>query len=303
MDHRDHLRKGEDAKLLASLLSGSASGLVARFATAPMDTVKIRLQITPKGDPLHGSAGVVAVARQIACREGLRGLWKGNVPGSLLYVVYGGVQFSTYSLYNKTLSPLRWSDQLHSLVVGALAGMSSSLASYPFDVLRTRLVANRSAELSTLRAAARQICAEDGWRGLFKGCVSSIATITLATSVLFCTYETVKIFAERCGPGWEASALGAAASPLAGVVSKLATFPLDTARRRMLLSNAQHLAHHSAVYKSYRRRTLLAVAAHIARREGVPALYQGLSMALIKSVPSTAISLWAYQWLMSLAGG
>lgn len=292
MDHRDALRKGEDARLSASMLAGAASGLVARLATAPMDTVKIRLQISP------ARAAAAALARQIVRHEGLRGLWRGNVPGSLMYVVYGGVQFGTYTFYNTALSPLRWSDQLHSLVVGGLAGLSSSLASYPFDVLRTRLVA--SGELATLRAAVRQIHAEDGLLGLYKGCWASAATITLATAVLFGTYETVKILAERCGPGRRSAALNAAAGPLAGVVSKLASFPLDTARRRLLLSNARS---HRATYKSYRRRPLLAVAAHIARHEGVPALYRGVSMALLKSVPSTAISLWAYQWFMAAMGG
>ncbi|QLQ80221.1 hypothetical protein HG537_0D02220 [Torulaspora globosa] len=291
VDHRDHLRKGEDAKIGVSLVAGAGSGLVARFATAPMDTVKIRSQITP------GSGSPMDVVTRIMRSEGLRGLWRGNVPGSLMYVVYGGVQFSTYAFYNSALSPLRWNDQLHSLVVGGLAGMSSSLASYPFDVLRTRLVA--SGELATLRAAVRQICIEDGIPGLFKGCVASVVTITLATSVLFCTYETVKICAERCDPGRGSVVLDAAASPLAGLVSKLATFPLDTARRRLLLSNAT--SHHN--FKTYSRRPLLAVATHIAQREGYRALYQGCSMALLKSVPSTAISLWTYQWLMSAVGG
>lgn len=307
MDHKDHLRKGEDAKLLVSLLSGSASGLVARCGTAPLDTVKIRLQITPKSDLVHGKAGALNVARQIVVREGWKGLWKGNVPGSIMYVVYGGVQFSMYSFYNKMLSPLRWSDQLHSLVVGALAGMSSSVASYPFDVLRTRFVANRHHELSTLSESIRHIWAEDGPRGFFKGCVSSMGTITLSTSILFCTYETVKIFAEHTSDHpWWGRALDASASPIAGIVSKLATFPLDTTRRRMVLSNAHsidHLTHHSDVYRRYHRRGLISVAVQIVEHEGISALYKGISMALIKSVPSTAISLWSYQWFMSLGGG
>lgn len=308
MNHTDHLRKGEDVNVITSLISGSVSGLVARFGTAPMDMIKIRLQIMPLKDKLHGKGGAIEMIKGILHREGLRGLWKGNVPGSIMYVVYGGVQFGTYSFYNNALSPLGWSGQLHSLIVGALAGMSSSLTSYPFDVLRTRFVANRNQELSRLQGAIVQIWREDGVQGFFKGCWSSMVTITLATSIMFGTYESIRIYCDRLEEQesrWWLRTLNNSSSAIGGVVSKLATFPLDTIRRRMVLSNSSSihtLTEHTDVYKGYHRQGIVRIGLQILEQEGIAALYKGVTMALCKSVPSTAISLWVYERCMVLAG-
>lgn len=300
MYQRDHLRQGEESNVTRSLIAGSVSGLLARFGTAPMDTIKIRLQITP-GNASSGKA--LNVVKEMLHKEGIRGLWKGNVPGSLMYVVYGGVQFGTYTFYNRLLSPLAWNSQWHSFVVGALAGMSSSFVSYPFDVLRTRFVADRSRQLSTLRTTITRVFREDGPRGLFKGLTSSMVTITLATSILFSTYESIRIYCERPQRNALHRTLDTFASPIAGLISKLATFPLDTIRRRLVLSNSSDHKSFGNLYKSYHRRSAAQIGLQIIRQEGVTALYRGVTMALCKSVPSTAISLWSFERSMALLGG
>lgn len=300
MSHRDHLRQGEESNVARSLIAGSVSGVLARFGTAPMDTMKIRLQITPGSS---GQGHVLNVVKEMLHKEGIRGFWKGNVPGLLMYVVYGGVQFSTYTFYNGLLSPLGWNSQWHSFVVGALAGMSSSLVSYPFDVLRTRFVADRSRQLSRLGATVAQVIRENGVQGLFKGLTASMVTITLTTSILFTTYESVRIYCDRPNPNAAQRTLDTLASPIAGFVSKLATFPLDTVRRRLVLSNSNDHDRFASLYRSYHRRTVPQIGLQILQQEGPTALYRGVTMALLKSVPSTAISLWAFERCMILMGG
>lgn len=75
-----------------------------------------------------------------------QGLWRGTVPGQLLTVPYTAVQFVTLQqcrqlarVYGLDASP-RWQATI-PFVSGALAGAAATVASYPFDLLRTTLAA------------------------------------------------------------------------------------------------------------------------------------------------------------------
>lgn len=75
----------------------------------------------------------------------LQGLWRGTLPGQLLTIPYTAVQFVTLQQvrYVAQLTGLRGAigDQSLSFVSGAAAGAAASIASYPFDILRTTLAA------------------------------------------------------------------------------------------------------------------------------------------------------------------
>lgn len=75
-----------------------------------------------------------------------QGLWRGTVPGQLLTVPYTAVQFVTLQQCRQLArqwgladSP-RWQSAV-PFVSGALAGAAATIASYPFDLLRTTLAA------------------------------------------------------------------------------------------------------------------------------------------------------------------
>ncbi|KAL3230717.1 Mitochondrial thiamine pyrophosphate carrier 1 [Nakaseomyces bracarensis] len=294
MTTKDHLRKGENVSAAHSMIAGGLSGLFARSCIAPLDTIKIKLQVTP-----YREKGNIII--DIFKREGVRGFWKGNVPGSLMYVVYGGVQFGSYTYFGKIIQAnLNLPPQLHSAVVGSLAGMTSSFFSYPFDVLRTRFAANSQVQLVKIRHEVKEIMKVEGIRGFFTSCTSSMINISLNASIMFGVYESIKIFSEE---NKEFSGLSDLASPISGMVSKICTFPLDTVRRRVLLRGShQHHRHEKQatrdVYISYRDKRFLNIGAAMVRQEGVMSLYRGLSMALVKSIPSTTISLWSYELFM-----
>ena len=74
-----------------------------------------------------------------------QGLWRGTVPGQLLAVPYTAVQFvalqqcRSFAHRNGLLTGDRaW---LLSFLSGAAAGTAATIASYPFDTLRTILAA------------------------------------------------------------------------------------------------------------------------------------------------------------------
>lgn len=304
MSSKDHLRKGENTEVSLSLVAGSISGMLARTLTAPMDTVKIRLQVIPVADKSQG-IGLWRIVKDLVRQEGLRGFWKGNVPGSVMYVVYGGVQFSSYSFYNNALSGVGWSPQFHGWIVGALAGVTSSTASYPFDVLRTRFAADRQVRLSSFSKSIAEIWNTKGYRGFFKGCSSSMLIISMSTSIMFGTYENIRVYCDSTRKYYGSTQwhhiLENSASSLGATIAKLATFPLDTARRRLVISDSANeslFTQTAAIYEKHRGAGVFKIGLQILRHEGILALYRGIPLALLKSVPTTALTFWAYEACM-----
>jgi solute carrier family 25 thiamine pyrophosphate transporter 19 len=88
-----------------------------------------------------GRAGITGVGHALSfifAEEGVRGLWRGNVPAVLLYATYTGAQFLA----------LRWArdvvfdgrqNVLASFGAGAFAGAAATVATYPLDLVRTRM--------------------------------------------------------------------------------------------------------------------------------------------------------------------
>ncbi|CAB4251892.1 similar to Saccharomyces cerevisiae YGR096W TPC1 Mitochondrial membrane transporter that mediates uptake of the essential cofactor thiamine pyrophosphate (ThPP) into mitochondria [Maudiozyma barnettii] len=337
----DYLRKGQDAQLLKSSIAGALAGLAARNVIAPLDTLKIRLQITPilKSGSVHNitnpfqlGPSLVGQVHKMIRDEGIRSFWKGNVSGSAMYVIYNGFQFCTYSYFNKHLAPYTgdWLN-LHTTLVGALSGVSSSISSYPFDILRTRSIANNQIKLFRIRDGIADIWNHEGFRGFYQGSVSAVLSISIGTSIIFGTYEGLKIYSERklreVSEQGERSepllqifmykTLNHSASSISGLLSKIVTFPIDTVRRRILLKDSNHLEQflgsqhpdkgelyqYFTQYKKKRHADkftlpFVMISKQMLTHEGPKAFYKGLSMALVKTVPSTAVTLWSYETIM-----
>ncbi|KAG0364239.1 mitochondrial carrier domain-containing protein [Gamsiella multidivaricata] len=143
-ENSSHERKsiaagGPKLSKLETVLCGSTAGVVSRFVIAPLDVVKIRLQLQterkelPKvlrrmsfsdptssglrsrtGETVNGLArptnlpakykGMFSGMATIAREEGIRGLWKGNMAAEYLYLTYGGIQFLVYQQMKSFLS-------------------------------------------------------------------------------------------------------------------------------------------------------------------------------------------------------
>ncbi|CCH60039.1 hypothetical protein TBLA_0C02280 [Henningerozyma blattae CBS 6284] len=334
----DHLRKGVNVSVYKSLIAGSIAGLVSRTATAPIDMLKLRLQVIPHKTTIF-SGLLTGIVRDTIKKEGFRGFWKGNVPGSALYIIYGGVEFSMYSWYNQRLNLLDLKPALHSTIVGGLTGITASIVSYPFDVLRTRFAVNHNRQFSHLKKEILSVLKNEGIIGLYRGCISSIFTISLSTSILFGCFEGIKIFCstrlntDKDKHGEDSRVkmsnsestdgltisnpsdinnnsflylklLDNSAGAISGFLSKLITFPLDTVRRRIQLKDSPTLNNYFdqdiKMYLKYRGMNFYSIGKYIVKQEGPMSLYRGVTLSLCKSVPGTALSIWTYEKCMRI---
>ena len=73
-------------------MSGSLAGSIAEFATLPMDTIKVRMQINAS----KGRLSPLDVTRKIMSEEGPRGFFKGLTPAIARQVIYQGIKMLIY---------------------------------------------------------------------------------------------------------------------------------------------------------------------------------------------------------------
>lgn len=280
--------------------------MLSSFVVAPLDVVKIRLQLQPfsLSDPLAplreapAYRGAFATLKHILQHEGITGLWKGNVPAELLYVCYGAVQFTTYrstTVFLQTAFPTRLPDAAESFIAGAASGAAATGVTYPLDLLRTRFAAQgRHRIYRSLRSAVWDIKRDEGWRGFFRGIGPGLGQIVPFMGLFFVAYESLRTSLEGFHMPWGSG--DATAGMMASILAKTAVFPLDLIRKRIQVqgpSRSRYVYENIPEYSTTR-----GAIRSILRTEGFRGLYKGLPISLIKAAPASAVTLWTYEQSM-----
>ncbi|KAI1112478.1 mitochondrial dicarboxylate carrier protein [Nemania sp. NC0429] len=294
------------------VMAGATAGLISRFVIAPLDVVKIRLQLQSHSlsDPLshrdlRGSPiykGTLRTMRHIVKHEGLTALWKGNVPAELMYVAYASVQFTTYRSATMLLHRLsggeanRLPPAAESFICGAIAGATATTTTYPLDLLRTRFAAQGNDRVYTsLRRAIWEIRRDEGLKGFFRGLTPGLAQIVPLMGIFFAAYEAARLPLGHLDLPWGSG--DATAGALASVTAKTCVFPLDLARKRIQVQGPtrsryihKNIPEYAGTIRTIRK---------IFKHEGTRGLYRGLTVSLIKAAPSSAVTMWTYERVLN----
>jgi solute carrier family 25 thiamine pyrophosphate transporter 19 len=191
-----------------------------------------------------------------------------------------------------------------SFVSGAFAGTISTTATYPLDLLRTRFAAQGTTKVySSLLGGIKQIHRNEGATGFFRGLGAANAQIVPYMGLFFTFYETFKpILHNMYLPlEWLGSADGTAGI-LASVISKTAVYPLDTVRKRLQVQGPSRMKY---VHRNIPEYTtgVVGTIKMILRREGLRGMYRGLTVALVKAAPTSAITVWTFERVMGVLRG
>ncbi|GMP43724.1 hypothetical protein CsSME_00012976 [Camellia sinensis var. sinensis] len=139
-----------------SLVAGGVAGGVSRTAVAPLERLKILLQVQNPHNIKYN--GTVQGLKYIWRTEGLRGLFKGNGTNCARIVPNSAVKFFSYEQASKGILLLYQQKtgnedaQLTPLLrlgAGACAGIIAMSATYPMDMVRGRLTVQISLPTST----------------------------------------------------------------------------------------------------------------------------------------------------------
>ncbi|KAK9794349.1 hypothetical protein WJX73_009698 [Symbiochloris irregularis] len=308
-----HSKSLSAQSIAKALLAGGVAGGVSRTAVAPLERLKILMQVQGNQKVYTGVwQGLVYMAKN----EGIRGMFRGNWTNCLRIVPNSAVKFLTYEQLIRLLSyelKERGGDGQMTpglrLAAGAVAGTIAMSATYPLDMVRGRLTVQveRTGNYTGILHCTRQIVGQEGLVALWRGWVPSVIGVIPYVGLNFAVYETLKdtviqmsdVTHERQLSVW--TRLGAGA--VAGTVGQTVAYPLDVVRRRMQMSGwsgAQAL--HAEGGKAVVYSGMTDCLTRTVREEGIKALFKGLWPNYIKVVPSIAIAFATYEKLKEWMG-
>ncbi|KAI6676283.1 hypothetical protein NL676_037079 [Syzygium grande] len=298
-------RQSQQIGTVAQLLAGGVAGAVSKTCTAPLARLTILFQV----QGMHSDsatlkkASIWNEASRIVREEGFRAFWKGNLVTIAHRLPYSSVNFYTYEQYKKFLHMIPGVESYRGntstelciqFVGGGLAGMTAATATYPLDLVRTRLAAQTNViYYRGIWHALRTISSEEGLLGLYKGLGATLLSVCPTIAISFSVYETLRSSWRSHRPDDSFVAVSLACGSLSGIASSTATFPLDLVRRRKQLEGAGGRAR---IYQT----GIFGTLKHIVQNEGFRGLYRGILPEYYKVVPGVGICFMTYEALKML---
>lgn len=122
----------------AKLLCGALTGVTANTITYPLDLIKTILSV--QLNPRHYKKGVFGHMRIIYAKDGFLGFYKGWGTTMIGIAPYIAIKMATFDALKTKYLPDKNSPHfdLINLSFGAIAGMVSMAATYPFDLVKRK---------------------------------------------------------------------------------------------------------------------------------------------------------------------
>lgn len=181
---------------------------------------------------------------------------------------------------------------LSRFLSGGIGGISSQLAIYPVETLKTRVMSSHSPKsghgMELLMATARSMYTQGGVRAYYRGLGTGLVGVFPYSAIDMSTFEGIKLFylkyTQKDDPG--VFALLAFGS-ISGSVGATTVYPLNLIRTRLQASGTPA---HPMLYASF-----FDAAMQTYQKEGVRGFYRGLLPSLAKVVPAVSISYVVYE--------
>lgn len=267
---------------LASALIGATAGAASKTVTAPVERVRLLLQMST-------NTASSSATRAVLQKEGAAGLWRGNGLAVTRAMLQKGMLFSSQDYLRVALG----SDML----AGSIAGATAAGLTYPLDLLRTRLAGQvGSGSLGAVARQAVSLTQGGGVLALWAGASATLfggVVFEGARFGIFGWARDARQARARARGGEEETVLArmllgpAGLGTMASLAAGNFIYPNDTVRRRLQTVEGRGESYVEAVR-------------HLMREGGIARLYRGLLLYNLKAAPSAAVQFFTYHELKRL---
>jgi solute carrier family 25 (adenine nucleotide translocator) protein 4/5/6/31 len=270
------------------MLSGIAAG-ISKTAAAPIERVKLLVQnqdeMIKQGRLDKPYTGVVDCTKRTLASEGVAPFWRGNLANVLRYFPTQALNFAFKDTIKAQFKVGKDASQVTKLgsnvAAGGLAGSLSLTVVYSLDFARTRLANDAKGkggerQFNGLIDVYKKTLASDGIGGLYRGFVISCVGIFIYRGLYFGLYDTLKPVLLGDNPSASLSFfLGWAIT----IVSGLASYPIDTVRRRMMMTSGGGVKYNGSVD----------CARQVIANEGFMSLMKGAGANILRGVAGAGV--------------
>lgn len=272
------------------LLSGAAA-VISKTAAAPIERVKLLVQnqgeMLKQGKITEPYKGIVDCTMKTMKTEGTLAFWRGNLANCIRYFPTQALNFAFKDKIKIAFKSSKADSYAVSLgkniASGGVAGTLSLCFVYSLDYARTRLANDTKSskkggerQYSGLVDVYKKTLSTDGVAGLYRGFVASAVGIFIYRGCYFGFYDTLKPILLGDNAGLAASfALGYGVT----VASGLASYPIDTIRRRMMMTSGQAVKYKGSIDCFIQ----------IMKNEGFMALMKGAGANILRGIAGAGV--------------
>lgn len=275
------------------LAAGGIAGAVSRTCTAPLDRLKVFLQVQPTKQK------IMDCLKCMLKEGGVKGLWRGNGINVLKIAPETAIKFASYEQVKRFIK----GDSKENLsiyerfIAGALAGGISQTTIYPMEVLKTRLALRKTGQYKSIADAAFKIYANEGMKSFYRGYIPNILGIIPYAGIDLAVYETLKknYLSTHSTDEQPSFYLLLACGSASSTLGQMCSYPLALIRTRLQATTLHPSADGTAV-------NMTGLFRRIVQTEGVTGLYRGITPNFIKVMPAVSISYVVYEYSSRLLG-
>jgi len=270
---------------------GGFSAAISKTAVAPIERVKLLLQTQDANAQIKGDKkykGIKDVFIRVPKEEGVSAFWRGNLANVIRYFPTQALNFAFKDTYKKVFCPFNpktdfWKFFMGNLASGGAAGATSLSVVYPLDFARTRLAADvgktaADRQFNGLVDCLSKVYKSDGLKGLYQGFGVSVLGIIAYRACYFGGYDTLKRVLFPDGKGHILFKF-AIAQVVTGV-SGLASYPLDTVRRRLMMQSGRKDVMYTGTMDCFRK---------IYQNEGGRAFFKGALSNILRGMGASLV--------------
>ncbi|KAK6164162.1 hypothetical protein DH2020_001026 [Rehmannia glutinosa] len=222
------------ASFAIDFLMGGVSAAVSKTAAAPIERVKLLIQnqdeMIKAGGLSEPYKGIGDCFKRTIQEEGFGSLWRGNTANVIRYFPTQALNFAFKDYFKRLFNFKKdrdgyWKWFAGNLASGGAAGASSLLFAYSLDYARTRLANDAKAakkggerQFNGLIDVYRKTLKSDGIAGLYRGFNISCVGIIVTVDSFFASFALGWLITNGAG---------------------LASYPIDTVRRRMMMTSVK----------------------------------------------------------------
>lgn len=267
------------------LVAGSVGGAAQVLVGQPLDTVKTRAQIAPKG-MFKGPMDVLA---QTVRKEGFFALYKGMASPLLGIAGVNSLLFASYVYSKRIVSPFPQLSLKEIAVAGAMAGAANAILASPVEMFKVRMQGQYGAATDKkLRDVAKEMWRDWGFRnGVMRGYWVTVAREIPAYAGFYTAFEFSKrkfqsMYGDKV-PVWALLASGSTG----GIAYWLSCYPLDVIKSRIQLRQTPPTG---KPWKYMTNEIRMVIA-----ESGITGLFRGLSPSLLRTIPAGASTFAAFE--------